>query len=601
MMEREHKQHISTTDNPNEEQNRIRDLLLMVEQLKATDDENNDDEGVMDTLTHLRDFYKELGGYLLIPTEELLEQALNYFNAHIDDIRNTLEKYGVSGGTIEAVTQDYGGVMCAQYTFRATPNQMFELLKKLKPYRAYLADKYVLYYGVMLHYAKSVNLAAKFNDCFRGESATADTKTAFMNGKYSSTDAMCLLSLKNRGFFNVHDFEGVERDKVINWLDNLETFAHLGQYSVYYALASLVLGASTEQLQAIQEPELLRTLPNAGTYADTYTENVREKIGAMADKLAETYEAETVQEQTNAKREVENWDSTTNTENIRISNTMLAIMSRPVRSSDSEKAQYTAPLTMRIQEYTEKRNIKGVSPYRINQVFECINYMLRFGTPTNDGYIKIKTTLSQFADECIGWDTNQAEKDEISAALGVLDGLFIVVPRPRKVEAIRLVVLKKISKTDAGVTELEMDVSALAAKGVTQVIGAEEYRDMKKICQSLSQSRFNSIIPLKNHQQETTLLDDVFGYSDEIETARLNKETEAQIKKRQENHRKHLARDKKKLEDMFKTAYKNGIIQGYVKKKIGTGKYGVPIYVYEWQRLRGSGTATDENNDADEQ
>lgn len=600
-MEREHKQHISTTDNPNKDQNFVRDVLILREQLKATEDGEVDEKDVMDSLTHLRDFYKELGGYLLIPTAELLEQAMNYFNTHIDEIRETLAKYGVSGGTIDAVTQDYGGVMCAQYKFRATLTQMVELLKKVKPYRAYLADKYVLYYGVMMHYAKSVELAARFNDGFRVESATADTKSAFMNGKYSSTDAMCLLSLKNRGFFNVHDFEGIERDEVINWLDNLETFAHLGQYSVYYALATLVLGASTEQLQAIQVPELLHTLPNADTYADIYTENVRAKLGTMADKVAETYEAETIQEQTDAKREVEDWESKTNTENVRISNTMLSIMSRPVRSSDSEKARYTAPLTMRIQEYAAKRNIKGVSPYRINQVFECLNYMLRFGTPTNDGYIKINTTLSQFADECIGWDTNQAEKDEISAALGVLDGLFIVVPRPRKVEAIRLVVMKKITKTDAGVTELEIDVSALAAKGATQVIGAEEYRDIKKNCQSLSQSRFNSIIRLKNHQQESTLLDDVFGYSDEIETARMNKETEAQIKKRQENHRRHLARDKKKLEDMFKSAYKNGNIHGYIKRQTGTGKYNVPIFVYEWQRLKGSDTSTDDYQDADEQ
>lgn len=585
------------TDNPNREQDTIRKLLLLHNQMKETGNTHAD---VMENLTQLRDLYHELGGYILIPTSELLEQALKYFNQNIDNIRALLSKYEVSGETIEAVTQDYGCVLSGQYTFNATPVQMLELLKKIKPYRAYMADKYVLYFGVMRHYASSVELAARFNDAFRKEGATADTKTAFMDGQYSATDALCLLSLRNRGFFTVRDFEGVERQQVIDWLDNLEAYAHLGQYAVYYALSSLALSASTEQLQAIQAPEYLHTLTNAEKYAEIYTDNVRKKIDGMADKVAEMFEAETAKEQEQAKQKVETWEPEQSKETIRVSNTMLAIQSRPVRAADSEKAQYTAPITVAIQEYAKRRNIKGISPYRVNQVFECINYMLRFGTPTNDGYIKINTTLSAFANECIGWDANQSQKDEIKTALSVLDNLFIVVPRPRKVEAIRLVVLKRITKTDTGIIELEIDVSALAAKGVTQVIGTEEYRELKKMCQSLSQSRFNAIILGKTHQQETTLLDDIFGYTDELETAKINGETEAQIKKRKENHRRHLSRDKRKLEEMFNGAKDSGVILSYTKRQTGIGKYNVPLFVYEWKR-KDVANASTEQETPDEQ
>lgn len=586
------------TDTPNAEKDAILKLLLLREYIN--NDKIHDNGDLMDVLQQLQGLYKELGGYLLTPTAELFPRALDYFNTHVEDIRALLIKHEVSGETVEAVTQDYGGVLCGQYTFHATPNQMFELLKKIKPYRAYMADKYVFYFGVMRHYASCVELAARFNEAFRLEGATAETKTAFMDGQYSSIDALCLLSLRNKGFFTVQDFKGVERQQVIEWLDNLEAYAHLGQYSVYYALSSLALSASTEQLQAIQAPEYLHTLTDATQYAEKYTDNVRKRIDGMADKVAETIEAETAKEQEQAKQKVDNWDAEQSKETMRVSNTMLAIQSRPVRAADSEKAQYTAPITVAIQEYAKRRNIKGISPYRVNQVFECINYMLRFGTPTNDGYIKINTTLSAFANECIGWDANQSQKDEIKTALSVLDNLFIVVPRPRKVEAIRLVVLKKISKTDSGVIELEIDVSALAAKGVTQVIGTEEYRELKKMCQSLSQSRFNAIILGKTHQQESTLLDDIFGYTDEIETAKINGETEAQIKKRQENHRRHLSRDKRKLEEMFNGAKESGAILSYNKRQTGTGKYRVPLYVYEWKRKDVADTST-EQDQPDEQ
>ena len=142
------------TENPNAEQDAIRKLLLLRDEINNGAHRESGD--VIETLTQLQGLYKELGGYLLTPTAELFPRAMDYFNAHVEGVRALLTKHGVSGETVEAVTQDYGGVLMGQFTFRATPVQMLELLKTIKPYRAYFADKYVLYFGVMKQYAIAV-------------------------------------------------------------------------------------------------------------------------------------------------------------------------------------------------------------------------------------------------------------------------------------------------------------------------------------------------------------------------------------------------------------------------------------------------------------
>lgn len=540
---------------PTENLNRERDESIKSGVLRYVIESHNAPDNVATALKEIQAVYKQLGGYMSAPTPELFYKAINYFNINIGNTRQFLANSGVCTDTIDAVTQDYGNVILGQFTFRATPQQMAECLNKIKRDNAAQTDKYVLFFGVLLQYARSVQLIKKFENAFRSPGASIKTKNAFLDDKYSAIDALCLLSLHRRQFFNIADFYGISEIKINAWFDNLEKYAHLGQYAVYYALSALALGATDQQLEEIQAPDDWITAAQAKQYAKGYTLNARQKI-------------------------------TKNNGTYRLHNPMLAILSRPVRSADSEKVKTSAPIALAIQRYAKDHNITAVSEYRINQVFECLNVMTKYGIRTNDGYIKIKTTLSEFADICFQRDASAPEKNEIKTALSVLDGLFIVVPQPRKVEAIRLVVIKKITTTDKGVTELEIDVSEQATSGGVQVVGAAEYKNMLKSCQSLSQSRFNAIIEIKNHQQEMTLLDDVFGYNDEIETARLNKETEAQIKALQKNIQAHLSRDKKSLETMFKKAQANNKIKSYTKKQTGIGKYNVPIYVYSWVSIK---------------
>lgn len=576
------------TENPNAEQDAIRKLLLLRDEIN--NGEHRESGDVIETLTQLQGLYKELGGYLLTPTAELFPRAMDYFNAHVEDVRALLTKHGVSGETVEAVTQDYGGVLMGQFTFRATPVQMLELLKKIKPYRAYFADKYVLYFGVMKQYAIAVELAAKFNDAFRNEGATADTKTAFMDGRYSPTEALCLQFLRNRQFFTVRDFEGVEREQVINWLDNLEAFSNVGKYTIYYALASLALTASTEQLQEINAPELLTVtvedfgVKSAQEYAERYTNNVRRKVEEMLGEVIELIEADTAQEREQAKQAVEDWNSKADKENVRLYNTILSIQTRPVYVANDEKAQYTQPIEVAINHYVKDRGIKHISPYKVEQVFGCINYLLRFGTPQNNGYISIETSLSAFANEVLGFDANGEQKAEILTALEVLDGAHIVIPSPRKVDAIRMLVIKRRTLHDTGQLDLEIEVSGLVKKGAAQVISAADYKKLRKQGKGQIQSRFNAMWLNKGHIKELGALDDIFGYSAEVDVAVRMGKPEAEIMKIKDNQKKNLSRDKRKLEQMFEKAQADGLIT-YTKKQTGIGKHNVPIYVYEWKRV----------------
>lgn len=577
------------TENPNAEQDAIRKLLLLRDEIN--NGEHRESGGVMEILTQLQGLYKELGGYLLTPTAELFSRAVDYYNAHVEQIRAFMDKHGVSKETVEAVTKDYGGVLVGQYTFRATPEQMLELLKKIKPYKAYLADKYVLYFGVMRQYAKTIELATKFNRAFRSDNAIADTKKAFIMELYSPIDALCLQSLRNCHYFTVQDFDGVERDQVINWLDNLEAYANFGIYSIYFALANLALTASTEQLQGINAPNVypydISTYGEYATaydYANNYTNYVREKIEELAGALSQIYEAETPQEQEQAKQAVAGWKSKKNNEPVRLYNTLLSIQTRHVYVADNEKAQYTQPIDVAINHYVSEREINNISPYKVEQVFSGINYLLRFGTPTNNGYINIKTSLSAFANEVLGFDANGEQKAEILTALEVLDGAYIVIPSPRKVDAIRMLVIKRRTLHDTGQLDLEIEVSGLVKKGAAQVISAADYKKLKKQSKSQIQNRFVNMLLSKGHKNEMAALDDIFGYSVEVEMAVRMGKPEEEITKIKDNQKNHLSRDKRKLEQMFEKAQADGLIT-YVKKQKGIGSHNVPIYVYEWKRV----------------
>ena len=588
------------TDNPNAEQDAIRKLLLLREHIT---NDKPDGEDLMETLTQLQGLYKELGGYLLTPTAELLPRAMDYFNAHVEDIRALMVKHGVSGETVEAITQDYGGVLMGQFTFRATPVQMLELLKKIKPYRAYFADKYVLYFGVMKQYATAVELAAKFNDAFRHDGATADTKTAFMDGRYSPTEALCLQSLRNRHFFTVKDFDGVEREQVINWLDNLEAYANVGKYTVYYALASLALTASTEQLQAINAPELLTVtvedfgVKTAQEYATRYTDFVRRQIEGKAGEVIELIEADTAQEREQAKKAVEDWE---NANPVVIGHNIALIQSRDLYATHDAKAKDILPISAHIEDYMRTRGLdEMISPYVVEKAVVGINLLQRFHNikPENGRYT-FYTSISEFANACYDRDASEPEKKELLHALKILHNLYIVVWKPTGRHAIQLVSLKDIGLSGEDKGKLTIEVTAQAMTGNEKPISAADFKKLQQAGKGQAQHHFNGQILSKGnkgHKREDDLLDEVFGYTRRLDEARMHNATDADIRLIRRNITANKTNHRKQLLKMFEKAQADGLITYKTRK----GKDGGTVY--EWVSLIHTKPTTNGTQEPEEQ
>lgn len=588
------------TENPNAEQDAIRKLLLLREHIT---NDKPDGEDLMETLTQLQGLYKELGGYLLTPTAELLPRAMDYFNAHVEDIRALMVKHGVSGETVEAITQDYGGVLMGQFTFRATPVQMLELLKKIKPYRAYFADKYVLYFGVMKQYATAVELAAKFNDAFRHDGATADTKTAFMDGRYSPTEALCLQSLRNRHFFTVKDFDGVEREQVINWLDNLEAYANVGKYTVYYALASLALTASTEQLQAINAPELLTVtvedfgVKTAQEYATRYTDFVRRQIESKAGEVIELIEADTAQEREQAKKAVEDWE---NANPVVIGHNIALIQSRDLYATHDAKAKDILPISAHIEDYMRTRGLdEMISPYVVEKAVVGINLLQRFHNikPENGRYT-FYTSISEFANACYDRDASEPEKKELLHALKILHNLYIVVWKPTGRHAIQLVSLKDIGLSGEDKGKLTIEVTAQAMTGNEKPISAADFKKLQQAGKGQAQHHFNGQILSKGnkgHKREDDLLDEVFGYTRRLDEARMHNATDADIRLIRRNITANKTNHRKQLLKMFEKAQADGLITYKTRK----GKDGGTVY--EWVSLIHTKPTTNGTQEPEEQ
>lgn len=598
-MEQENKQQIPT-ENPNREQDAIRKLLLLREHINNDNPENED---LMGTLKQLQDVYKELGAYLLTPTAELFPRAMSYFNTHIENVRALLSNNEVSGETVEAVTQDYGGVLLGQYTFRATPVQMLEVLKKIKPYRAYLADKYVLYYAVMKQYATTVELAAKFNDAFRNEGATPDTKRAFMDGQYSPTGALCLQSLHTRRFFTVQDFDGIEREQVINWLDNLEAYANVGKYAVYYSLANLVLSASTEQLQEINAPELLTVtaedfgVHSAQEYANRYTDFVRRKVEEMTAQVAELLEAENEQ----ARREAEKWERKTDAaQDVVIGHNSAIILSRDMYASPDAKARDILPITAHIKDYMQMHGYeKMISPLIVEQAVMGINLLQREKKekPSNGRYT-FYTSISEFANICYGWDANDEEKKNLLHALKILHNLYIVVWKPTGRHAIQLVSLKDIGLSGEDKGKLTIEVTAQAMTGNEKPISSADFKKLQQAGKGQAQNHFNGQILSKGnkgHKREDDLLDEIFGYTARLDEARAYKATDDDIRLIQRKIAKNKTNNRKQLLRMFEKAQADGLITFTTRK----GKDGGTVY--EWVSLMHTTPKADEVQAPEEQ
>lgn len=569
--------------------------------LVSLKDEGNTVEDVTATIERLQAVYKETGLFMSLPSAVLLPKSEAAFNANINRIRTELSNNGVSGETVEAVTQDYGKAITGDYLYRATPVQMLEVLKKVKPYKAYLIDKYGLYYGVLQQYSRCLAMVGKFNDAFRVKGATADTKTVFMDAQYSAFEAVALSYLWDRRYFTLQDFDGIEREQVITWLDGVESWGNVGKYIMYYIIAKLALGASTDELKTIVPPPYFKTAEIAQEYAETHSAHVENKINELYAKVVELIEADTEQEKEQAKQEVEAWESkTNNAAPVVIGHNSAIILSRDIYTSPDAKARDILPITAHIEDYMKLHGFdKMISPYIVEKAVMGINLLQRDKkVKPENGCYTFYTSISEFANISYGWDANEEQKKELLHALKILHNLYIVVWKPTGRHAIQLVSLKDIGLSGEDKGKLTIEVTAQAMTGEEKPISAADFKKLQQAGKGQAQHHFVGQVLSKGnkgHKREDELLDDIFGYTFRINEARMHNATDADIRLIRRNITANKSNHRKQLKKMFDKAQADGLIT----YKTRTGKDGGTVY--EWVSIMHTKEAADDSQAPDEQ
>ena len=564
-------------------------------------DEGNTVEDITETIERLQTVYKETGLFMSLPSAVLLPKSEAEFNSNINRIRTELSNNGVSGETVEAVTQDYGKAITGDYIYRATPVQMLEVLKKVKPYKAYMIDKYGLYYAVMQQYSRCLTMVTRFNAAFKNEGATPDTKAEFMGGQYSAVEAVALCYLWDRQYFTLRDFDGIEREQVITWLDGLESWGHVGKYVMYYVIAKLALGASTDELKTIVPPPYFPTPEAAQEHAELCCTNVENKINEIYDKVVEYFEADTAQEKEQAKQEVEAWESrTANAAPVVIGHNSAIILSRDIYTSPDAKARDILPITAHIEDYMKIHGYdKMISPYIVEKAVMGINLLQRDKKlkPENGRYT-FYTSISEFANVSYGWDANDEEKRELMHALKILHNLYIVVWKPTGRVAIQLVSLKEIGLSGDEKGKLTIEVTAQAMTGEEKPIAASDFKKLQQASKGQAQSHFNGQILSKGnkgHKREDDLLDEIFGYTFRLDEARMHNATDADIRLIQRKIAKNKTNNRKQLLRMFEKAQADGLITFTTRKAKDGGT------VYEWVSIMHTKEAGDDTPPPEEQ
>ncbi len=509
------------------------------------------------------------GVYVITPPVPLMERAVTYWNTHHGEIKALFKSHDVTPSTIEAVLRDYRSVLMGQFAFVTTPQEQHELLTKIKPYTAYFADKYVLYFVLLRQYQSNLTNLAKYVQEFRG--ATEENKIKFLNNvHYSLNDFISLSHYKDNGIFTVKDFADLQLQGVNEWFAMVEAWSDLAKYCAYSVIASLALNASEDEAGAIPAPpdeNFNFTLTQAKEFVNIKIKEARDKVAEVAQEATRFLEAETQKEQEQAKQEVGAWDSNTNKpEYLRLHRTLLEMTSKGVNAKARDGADLL-PIDLFFEDD------KKITSYLIETAVDGVNNLLSTkNAKKHDGLLSFETNISEFAEACGYKDANNEEKQRFLHALMTLSGKYIAVNTNKGVRAINVFRVRwaELTGKNAGSFYVDVELPQQAPALVTK----EEYKNLKRT-KGQAQNRFKSQILTKGHKSEEDLLNEIFGYSERLEIAKYSNAEET--KKAKDYIRKKKSGHKRILRKMFEQAQSDAVIKF---------KYDEKTNVYSWSRIK---------------
>ncbi len=543
----------------------------------------------IDELRELREQCANAGIYTPLPTEALLLRGEAYYNNTAPQIREFLTSSGVAESTVNVALTDYARVLMGFFEPVATPLQMGEVLKVLRPYRAYYIDRYALYWGLCMScYTRYLNVFDSYQCDVKNTDSTAtdETRRKFMDSFRSVTDCGAVAWLVNLGVMTAADFVGVESAKVIGFFKRVQAFGMLGDYCQYVFIAKYALSATTEELADITPPPFTFKNIEALKLATDAAEDAAKRINDNAEQFAKLFEAERGEVPEAAKRTARIWSENAN-KPLKTYQTLNTILGRPVNVSPNGAEVLNI---LQIQKYIDEFNkaypqFGGITTGTVQRAFEGINVLPNFLRSRPDSAHTYDTTRGEFAEICGYADANQPTKLKLLGSLLMLSRLYIVVKRakwPKKYKhhnvftAVQVCNVPRYDLNGEAFT-LTMEPEALAGKPT--LVTPESLKRLRAEAKGLAQTRFYYQILSKGHKDADEMAAEVFGYDEKIKQAEGNADELAAVKK---YIRGHKCDDRKKLGKWFADYAAKGEIS--YKYTPPTGNRGGGSY--SWKRLK---------------
>lgn len=576
---------------------RLQRLGEALDQLGKAD---RDEWGQMfEVLQGLNGIINETGLYFVLPTEPLLMRGETFYNTNVEAIRNYLieqtDKNGehLDAETIATVTEDYARMFAGCFKFNATPEQMQRVLTCCRPQGAYMVERWAFYFSLLLGYTYCLRTFAAYNDIIlnervngRDSDITRAAKLKFLKGPDDMRGARGVDWLNERGLLDVTVFTGVTNPATVSvFLDRVDILARLGEYVQYYVIAKYCLSATPEELAAIPQPpthfDAEHANNTAADFADYCAKKAADNLNQLGAKFTDILNAEREQETKQAREQAREQAETIAADRVRIPETFGLILSRDVYGAVNGNTNDILPIQAFINDYMQRKGLTNIlTPRTVEKTIEGLNLLQRIQrvTPAN-GLYTFNTNISQFAELCGYGDANDDEKRAILTALGVLDGMYLVVWRPKGPTAVRVLSIREIGVGGEAKGDLILDVTTAAMKGRPQLIAWDDFKALRQKAKGKAQNHFRYQIIAKGHKTENALLNEVFGYDNAITEAQQFG-TPEDVKQTREAIRKHKPRDRKQLQKWFEDYQRDG----YIKYSVSTNPHGETVY--KWETLK---------------
>lgn len=546
-------------------------------------------------LPELFKFLDGQGLYVPIPDAELWERGRTYYTQNIDQITDWLTASGLTPEQIQVVTMDYGNALLGNFSFSASVYTMQQTLNKVKPYEAFIMDKYGLYRLLLLQYYNFAKLT--FDYLTQIKHATPKTQTNYILQFPTMSNRAAAWAIR-AGYIRLSDFAGVPTQTVARFADNARRFTELFDYGQYYHLCKYAYLATPEQLKTIRPPQALAEIEAQGytTFAEDFCKDCEQGLSKAAQQyVAPSDTGKTPQEQEQAQEQAQEWNIKAPA-TLSLNNTLLSIQSRGVYGvPNGEIKGGILPIKTYIEKFLTDNNITlPVTPYQIEQAIDGVNIMAldKQGVRPVNGYYTYRTNLSEFSRYCGLMDANQTTNKQLLQALQIIDlAAWLVVWRPKGPVAVRVLTITEIAANG----DFTVNVTTEAMKGKPNLVTERGYQKLRAETKGQAKAHFRNQILSKGHKAEDELIKECWDYQFNLDIRKEQGEQAQQDFIKEWNHRRNSR--KKTLRAWFDEYAANGAITYTYTVKDGKG-------VYKWTKgelLKPEELITDAEIIADEQ